>query len=145
MKYQKGSSSNQTTSGRDNASGYSAVSHRQSASSVGTSLKLRSGAAASATNANEGTSGGAGNQERTGYHQSGATKASGQASKVTTYKGSANAVGSSSVASASAASGSIQERKCDSCKYRTPINQCTTFRCRNCGTYVVSKQISGVV
>lgn len=29
------------------------------------------------------------------------------------------------------------ERKCDSCKYRTPLNQCQTFRCKDCGTYIV--------
>jgi len=26
---------------------------------------------------------------------------------------------------------------CDSCKYRTPTNQCTTFRCRDCGIYTI--------
>lgn len=31
------------------------------------------------------------------------------------------------------------ERKCDSCKYRTPITQCQTFRCNDCGTYLVSR------
>lgn len=30
------------------------------------------------------------------------------------------------------------ERKCDSCKYKTPASQCQTFRCKDCGTYLVS-------
>lgn len=31
------------------------------------------------------------------------------------------------------------ERKCDSCKYKTPATQCQTFRCKDCGTYLVSQ------
>ena len=38
----------------------------------------------------------------------------------------------------SATVGGGGERICDSCKYRTPMSQCTTFRCKDCGTYIVS-------
>ena len=34
------------------------------------------------------------------------------------------------------ASGS--DRKCDNCRYRVPINECSTFRCKDCGTYIVN-------
>ncbi len=31
------------------------------------------------------------------------------------------------------------KRQCDSCRYRVPLNECTTFRCKDCGTYIVSE------
>ena len=115
------------------------TSHRQAVSSSvggGSSIKVRSAAANSET---------ATNTERTGYHQGASNGTSGQSSKQQTttnpFKQSLTANSSALSSSASAAacsSGGPQERKCDSCKYRTPINQCTTFRCRDCGTYIVS-------
>jgi predicted RNA-binding Zn-ribbon protein involved in translation (DUF1610 family) len=35
-------------------------------------------------------------------------------------------------------SNSSQDKKCDSCRYRVPINECTTFKCKDCGSYIVS-------
>jgi len=33
---------------------------------------------------------------------------------------------------------SISDRKCDNCRYKVAINECTTFRCKDCGTYIVT-------
>ena len=29
------------------------------------------------------------------------------------------------------------DRKCDNCRYKVPINECSTFKCKDCGTYNV--------
>lgn len=120
--------------------------HRQTASSsVGlVSLKARgSGTSAAAENTTTNTASSiVATNERTGYHQGGQ---SGANSSLTSKplnlikQSGQNAIGGGAQ-SLAAASG--QERKCDSCKYRTPINQCTTFRCRDCGTYIVSTMTS---
>ena len=31
-----------------------------------------------------------------------------------------------------------QERQCDSCRYKVPLNECSSFRCKDCGPYLVS-------
>jgi len=100
-----------TASNRDGGGAIVGANHRTTASSsVGTSLKQRSSAAAAPADTSTNTT------ERTGYHQSGAT-GGGQISKPNAFKQSQNASGTLSAAAAAG-----QERKCDSCKYRTPIN-----------------------
>ena len=32
---------------------------------------------------------------------------------------------------------SSSDRKCDNCRYKVPINECSTFKCKDCGTYIV--------
>ena len=72
--------SNHAGGSRGEGGGYNAAAqHRQTASSVGTSLKSRQGQNASTVSsgaANEASGGGgtSNHHERTGYHQSGTTK-----------------------------------------------------------------------
>lgn len=33
---------------------------------------------------------------------------------------------------------SSSDRKCDDCNYKVPINECSTFKCKDCGTYIVN-------
>jgi hypothetical protein len=33
---------------------------------------------------------------------------------------------------------SSSDKKCDSCRYKVSMNECTTFKCKDCGTYIVS-------
>lgn len=33
---------------------------------------------------------------------------------------------------------STQDRKCDNCGYKVTLNESSTFRCKDCGTYIVS-------
>ena len=35
-------------------------------------------------------------------------------------------------------SASAQDRRCDNCKYRVQMNECQQFKCKDCGTYIVS-------
>lgn len=34
---------------------------------------------------------------------------------------------------------SNNDRKCDNCEYKVTLNESSTFRCKDCGTYIVSK------
>ena len=36
---------------------------------------------------------------------------------------------------------SSSDKKCDNCRYRVTINECTTFKCKDCGSYIVSCKI----
>ena len=33
---------------------------------------------------------------------------------------------------------STTDRKCDNCRYKVAINECSTFKCKDCGTYNVN-------
>ena len=35
-------------------------------------------------------------------------------------------------------SSSANDRYCDACTYKVAINECSTFKCKDCGTYIVN-------